>query len=82
MCSQIVIGTVPHNCNGLSRKEKGQRKKKWANSTQVTFIELLAAVQQVSEWDYNPCPLVQVHFTCNNGYYVNAYWVGTELLGK
>lgn len=45
MCSQIVIGTVPHNCNGLSRKEKGQRKKKWANSTQVTFIELLAVVQ-------------------------------------
>lgn len=45
VCSQIVIGTVPHNCSGMSRNEKRQRKKKWASSTQVTFIELLAVIQ-------------------------------------
>ena len=55
--------------------EKAQRLKagQWDG---VTCIELII-VQYVTELDYiqNSCPLLQIHFTCNNGHSINAYWV-------
>ena len=63
-------------CSGRSRNGKRQREK-MGKQDRVPCIELLILVQYTTELDYiqNSCPLLPIHFTCNNGHSINAYWV-------